>query len=178
MSSPWFRRIALALGALVLLLAIALAVLLATFDANRFKTLAIDWMKTERQRTLVIDGPVELSVFPRIALKVSKLRLSERGRSDEFAAVDEAALAVAALPLLRKQVVVDRVSARGVRALYSRDPRRAQHRRSDRRARRRSARRRGQRAGRRRHQRALRRQRDRTEGPAPARARRDGAAGG
>jgi AsmA protein len=121
MSSLWIRRIAIAVGAVVLLFAIAVAVLLATFDADRFKTLAVDWMKTERQRTLAIDGPIELSVFPRIAIKVSKLRLSERGRSDEFAAVDEASLAVAAWPLLRKQVVVDRIAARGVRAIYSRD---------------------------------------------------------
>ncbi|MFI4931351.1 MAG: AsmA family protein, partial [Burkholderiales bacterium] len=117
----WIRRIAIALGALLLLLVVAAAVLVATFDANRYKGLAIDWMKTERQRTLAIDGPIELSVFPRLAIKVSKVRLSERGRADEFLAIDEAALAVQTLPLLRKQVVVDRVSARGVRAVYQRD---------------------------------------------------------
>lgn len=121
MNSPWIRRIAWAVGGLVLLLVIAVAVLIATFDANRYKALAIDWMKTERQRTLVIDGPIELSVFPRVAVKVSKVRLSERGRSDEFAAIEEASLAVQTWPLLRKQLVVDRVSARGVRAVYSRD---------------------------------------------------------
>jgi AsmA protein len=119
--NPWIRRMAIALGALLLLVAVAAAVLLATFDANRYKGLAIDWMKTERQRTLAIDGPIELSVFPRLAVKVSKVRLSERGRPDEFVAIDEAALAVQTLPLLRKQVVVDRVNARGVRAVYQRD---------------------------------------------------------
>lgn len=121
MNPLWIRRIAVAIGVVLLLLVIAVAALIASFDANRFKTLAIDWMKTERQRTLVIDGPIELSVFPRLAVKVSKLRLSEHGRGDEFASIDEASLAVATWPLLRKQLVVDRVSARGVRALYSRD---------------------------------------------------------
>ena len=121
MNARWIRRIVIAVGAVLLLLVIAVAALIASFDANRFKALAIDWMKTERQRTLVIDGPIELSVFPRLAIKVSKLHLSERGRADEFAAIDEASLAVETLPLLRKQLVVDRVSARGVRALYSRD---------------------------------------------------------
>ena len=121
MTSRWIRRVAITLGAAVLLLVLAAALLLATFDADRFKTLAIDWMKTERQRTLAIDGPIELSLFPRVAVEVSKLRLSERGRNEEFAAIDEASLAVQALPLLRKQLVIDRVSARGVRALYSRD---------------------------------------------------------
>src|SRR6185369_15727115 len=93
-TSVWIRRLAIAAGALVLLLVAAAVVLLATFDANRYKALAIDWMKTEHQRTLEIDGPIKLSFFPRLSVQVSKVRLSERGRSDEFAAIGEAALAV------------------------------------------------------------------------------------
>jgi len=121
MRSPWFRRIAIAVGVVVLVLFVAAAVLVATFDANRYKALAIDWMKSEHQRTLAIDGPIELSFFPQLALKVSKVRLSERGRPEEFAAIDEAALAVRLLPLLSKEVVIGNVSARGVRAVYLRD---------------------------------------------------------
>ena len=121
MKSPWIRRTAIAVGALVLLLFAAALVLVATFDANRYKTVAIDWMQTEHQRRLAIDGPIELSFFPRLAVQVSRLRISERGSDDEFVSVDEAALAVRVLPLLRKQLVIDRVSARGVRATYLRD---------------------------------------------------------
>ena len=121
MNSPWIRRIAIGIGALLVLLVIGATVLIYSFDANRFKGLAIDYMKNERQRTLVIDGPIELSVFPRLAIKVSKVTLSEHKRSDEFLAIGEAALAVQTWPLLRKQLVVDRVSARGVRAVYTRD---------------------------------------------------------
>jgi AsmA protein len=117
----WIKRTALAVGALVLLLAVAAAVFVASFDANRYKPLAVDWMKANYQRTLAIDGPIELSLFPRLAVKVSKLRLSEQARADEFAAIDEASLSLALLPLLRKEVVVDRVHARGVRALLTRD---------------------------------------------------------
>ena len=40
MNNPWIRRIAIALGALIVLLVIAAAVLVATFDANRYKGLA------------------------------------------------------------------------------------------------------------------------------------------
>jgi AsmA protein len=121
MKSPWMRRVALVLGALLLLLALTAAVLVATFDANRYKTLAVDWMKTEHQRELAIDGPIELSVFPRLAVKVSRVRLSEHGRADEFLRVDEAALAVQVMPLLAKQLVVERISAHGVHASYRRD---------------------------------------------------------
>ncbi len=119
--SPRIKRALLALGALLLLAVLGAMYFVATFDATHYKSIAIDWMKTERQRTLAIDGPVDLSVWPRLAVKVSKLRLSERGRADEFAAIDEAALSLRWLPLLRKQLVVDSVSARGVRALITRD---------------------------------------------------------
>ena len=88
MRSPWIRRIAIALGVVVLVLIVAASVLVATVDPNRYKALAIDWMKSEHRRTLAIDGPIELSFFPQLAVKVSKVRLSERGRPDEFAAID------------------------------------------------------------------------------------------
>jgi AsmA protein len=117
----WMKRAALGVGAVAALAVIGASVFVATFDANQYKSLAIDWMKAERQRTLVIDGPVDLSVFPRLAVKVSKVRLSERGRAEEFAAIDHAALTLRWLPLLRKQFVVDRIDARGVRALVTRD---------------------------------------------------------
>jgi len=118
---PWIRNSLLAVAALVVLLAAVLAWLVATFDPNAYKGVAIDWMKTHRGRTLAIDGPIKLSVFPRLALQVSAVKLSEKGRADEFAALDEAALSVAVLPLLRQQVVVDRVSARGLRLVYRTD---------------------------------------------------------
>jgi AsmA protein len=121
MNRSWIKRIVVALGVFVLLLAVAGAVLVATFDANRYKGVAIDWMKRERNRTLAIDGPVGLSVFPRVELSVAKLRLSERGRPDEFLAVDSAGLALELLPLLRRELVVDRVQADGVRVKLTRD---------------------------------------------------------
>ncbi|MEO7852305.1 MAG: AsmA family protein [Rubrivivax sp.] len=120
-SSPWLRRILLVLGGLLLLLVIAAGVLIATFDANRYKVMAVDWMRDTHQRTLVIGGPVELSVFPHLAVKLSKVSLSEVDRAERFLAVDQAELSVRVLPLLRKQLVVDSVSASGVEASYLRD---------------------------------------------------------
>ncbi len=119
--NPWIKRALLALGALLLLAVLAAGYFVATFDATHYKSIAIDWMKTERQRTLAIDGPLHLSVFPRLAVKVSKLSLSERARGEEFASIDQAALTLQWLPLLRNQLVVDSVNARGMRALITRD---------------------------------------------------------
>jgi len=121
MKSTWIRKLLIGVGVFVLLIAAVLTYLVATFDANAYKGLAIDWMKTNRDRTLVISGPIKLSVFPRLAVQVSGVSLSEKGKADTFLALDEASLSVDVLPLLRKQVVVDRVSARGLRVSYLRD---------------------------------------------------------
>ena len=117
----WIRRGAIALAGLIVLLVAGAALFVASFDANKYKGVAIDWMKTHRQRTLVIDGPIELSMFPRLALKVSKVSLSESAKPDPFAAIESAGLAVDVLPLLRGEVVVGRIEAKGVRVSYRRD---------------------------------------------------------
>jgi AsmA protein len=117
----WIRRGAWALLVLVVLVVAGAALFVASFDANKYKGVAVDWMKTHRQRTLVIDGPIELSMFPRLALKVSKVTLSEAAKVENFAEIDSAGLAVDVLPLLRGEVVVGRVEAKGVRVTYLRD---------------------------------------------------------
>lgn len=120
MTRPWMRKLLIGAGVFVLLIAAVLAYLVATFDPNAYKGVAIDWMKTHRQRTLAIDGPIKLKVFPRLAVQVSQVTLSEKNKADEFLALDEAALSVAVLPLLRQQVVVDSVRAKGLRMVYRR----------------------------------------------------------
>ncbi|HEU4460755.1 MAG TPA: AsmA family protein [Methylibium sp.] len=117
----WLRRLLIALAVLVVLFAAAATYLAATFDANRYKGTLIDWVREHRQRTLKIDGPISLSVFPRLGLSLADVSLSEHRRADEFASLRSATLSVRLLPLLRKQLVVDRVAAQGVRVVYSRD---------------------------------------------------------
>jgi AsmA protein len=118
--SVWIRRALWGLLGLGVVLAAVATWLVMSFDEQRAKAAAVDWMKGHG-RTLVIEGPVHLSVFPRLAVKLSRVRLSEVGRGDTFAAIDEAGLAVDVLPLLRGEVVVDRVQAKGVRVSYVRD---------------------------------------------------------
>ncbi len=117
----WIKRIGIALAVLLLLAVAAAAWLIASFDPNRYKGVAVEWMKTHRNRTLAIDGPIELSVLPRVAVKLSQVSLSEAGRAETFAAIDRAALAVDLLPLLSGRVVVGRVEASGVRVQLLRD---------------------------------------------------------
>ncbi len=115
------RRLALALGVVILALAGVAAYLLATFDPNRYQGLLIDWVQTHKQRTLAIGAPMELKVFPKLGLKLGKVSLSEHQRADEFLAVDELELSVDVMPLLKRQLVIDQVSAKGVRMAYRRD---------------------------------------------------------
>ena len=117
----WIRRGLWGLLGLVVVLAALATWLVLSFDPNRFKGDVIDWMKTHRHRTLVIDGPIELSVFPRLAVKLSRLSLSEARKPDPFASLAEAGLAVDLLPLLRGELVVGRIAAKGVVVTYLRD---------------------------------------------------------
>ena len=119
--SVWIRRLLVVLAGLLLVLGIAVAWFASRFDANAYKGLAIDWMQANRNRTLAIDGPVELSLWPRLALKVSHLSLSEVGGAPTFLSIDDAAFAVAVWPLLRGDVTIGRVDARGVLLSLERD---------------------------------------------------------
>lgn len=117
----WIKTGAIVLGVTILLFGAAAAYLVATFDANRYKGVLVDWMREHKQRTLAIDGPVSLSVFPRLEVTLRQVSLSEHRRAEQFMRLEEASLAVEVLPLLRQQLVVDRVQARGLQLRYTRD---------------------------------------------------------
>jgi AsmA protein len=119
--SIWIRRIALGVLGLLLVLAAVITWLVIGFDANRYKGVAIDWMQTHHQRTLAINGPIGLSLFPRLEITLADVSLSEANKPDEFAAVERAELAVDVLALLNRELVIGRVAARGVRAVYLRN---------------------------------------------------------
>ncbi len=119
--SIWIRRIALGVLGLLLVLAAVLTWLVMGFDANRYKGVAIEWMQTQHQRTLAINGPIGLSLFPRLEITLADVSLSEANKPDEFAAIERAELAVDVLPLLNRELVIGRVAARGVRAVYLRN---------------------------------------------------------
>jgi AsmA protein len=106
----------LLLGAIgiVVLVVIAVVVLVATFDPNRYKPELARVVKEKTGRTLAIDGNIGLSFFPSIGVAVGKASLSEPGSSRTFASIDQARISLALLPLLSKQVVVDRVTLSGL----------------------------------------------------------------
>lgn len=120
-AGTWIRRIALAVLVLIVIVAAGLAWVATHFDAARVQGLLVDWMRDHNQRELRIDGPLKLSVFPRIELHLSKVALSEHAQATQFAAIEDAALAVQVMPLFSGRLVVDRISASGVQVRFTRD---------------------------------------------------------
>ncbi len=115
MSKP-FRVVLIVLASLLGLGLVAVAIVLATFDTERLKPLLIDRVQQDWQRTLAIPGQVRLSVFPKIGVELGEVSLSERNSATTFASARSAQASLALWPLLRGQVVVDRVLVEGLRA--------------------------------------------------------------
>ncbi|HXV10131.1 MAG TPA: AsmA family protein [Burkholderiales bacterium] len=112
------KYVLIAFGVLVVLVIGVVAYVAATFDPNQYKPQIVKAVKDKTQRTLRLDGDIRLSFWPSIGAKVGKAALSERGSDKEFAAIEEVRVAVKLVPLLSKQVVVDTVVVKGLRASF------------------------------------------------------------
>ena len=110
------KYLLIAFGGAALLLGGLAAYIAATFDPNAYKPQIIQLVKDRKQRTLKLDGDIKLKFWPSIGADLGKLALSEFKSDREFAAVDSARVSLKVMPLLSKQVVVDEVVVKGVRA--------------------------------------------------------------
>jgi AsmA protein len=89
---------------------------MAKFDADFIKAEASKAVLQKKQRTLKIDGPLELAFWPKLGVRVGKLSLSEHKSDKEFLALESARVSVAVMPLLSKQIVVDTIEVAGAKA--------------------------------------------------------------
>lgn len=119
--SKTIKITAIAVGATLALLAIGAAIIAATFDPNDYKPQIIRLVQDKTQRTLTIPGDIGLRFFPKLGADLGQVSLSERNGSAEFAAIERAHVTLALLPLLAKEVVVDRVQVDGLRATIRRN---------------------------------------------------------
>lgn len=89
-------------------LVIALPLLI---DPNDYKDEIVKVVKDKTGRDLVIDGEIGLSFFPWLGVEMNRVRLSNAPGfgTQPFAKINHAGVRVKLLPLLRKQVEVDRV---------------------------------------------------------------------
>lgn len=115
------RYLAFVLGGLCAAVGTGALFLHASFDGARLAAELSQFSKQRYQRSLRVEGPLELSMFPRLVLKVPRGSLSGRAGEGEFLAFEQATLAVRLMPLLARQVVVDRVEFDGLRVALQRD---------------------------------------------------------
>ncbi|MBS0309248.1 MAG: AsmA family protein [Proteobacteria bacterium] len=110
------KIVAIAVAAVLALLAAGIGILVTTFNPNDYKSLIVRTVQEKKQRTLAIPGDIKLTFFPRIGADLGRVTLSEHQGSAEFLSVDKAQVSLALLPLLKKQLVVDKVIVDGLHA--------------------------------------------------------------
>lgn len=109
MNRPLFKKIALGIAAILAVLLLVVVYLAVTFNPNDYKPTVIQLVKDKKQRTLDIKGDIKLSFWPKIGADLGEITLSEHASDKQFAAIKSAKVALAVLPLLKKEIVVDTV---------------------------------------------------------------------
>jgi AsmA protein len=103
-------------GGLIALVILLIAVISATFNPNDYKPLIIKLVKEKKERTLTLDGDIKLAFWPKIGANLGKVSISEHKSDKEFASIQGAQVALALLPLLKKELVVDTIYIDGAKA--------------------------------------------------------------
>ena len=85
------------------------------YDKEDLKKTIASEVQKQTGRELSIDGALDFSVFPWLAVEVSDLSLSNvEGFGDQpFARIGQARVGVALIPLFRKKVTVDHITLDG-----------------------------------------------------------------
>lgn len=110
-------RIALKLlFAIILIIVAGLVALPFIVDPNDYKDEISTQVEKVTGRNLTLQGDIELSVFPWIALELGPLSLSnaEGFKADSFAKVEQAEIRIKLMPLLKKQLEMDTVVLDGL----------------------------------------------------------------
>jgi AsmA protein len=104
-------------GLLIILIIAAVLLVPRFFDPNDFKPQITTLVKDKTGRDIVIDGDIKLSVFPWIGVSLGKVVLNELPvfGNQPLLAIDSADVKVKLLPLISKQVELDRVSLDGLK---------------------------------------------------------------
>lgn len=110
------KFVVLPLVGMIAVIAALAAYVAATFDPNQYKPQIVQEVHDKTGRTLKLDGDIKLSLFPSIGATLGKASLSERASDKEFAGVDDFRVALKLMPLLSKQVVVDTIEVKNLRA--------------------------------------------------------------
>jgi AsmA protein len=104
------------LGVVVAILLLALVAFVFTFDPNNYKDAITAQVEQQTGRDFEIGGDISLSFFPWIGVKVEEVKLANaEGFSEEpFARMSQLDVKVMLLPLLQKELQVDKVRLHGL----------------------------------------------------------------
>jgi AsmA protein len=113
----FLKLISVVVGAIVVLIVAAGLVLTLFIDPNDYKDQITQAVSDATGRELVLEGDLELRLFPSLRISVGRARLSNAaGFGDEpFAELDGASLQLELMPLLSRRISVDEASLRGLR---------------------------------------------------------------
>ena len=105
------------IGGLVLIVLAAIVIIPLVVDPNDFKDEIIAAAKQATGRDLTIRDDMKLSVFPKVALRLGGVTLSNASgfEAKDMAAVEELDLRVALMPLLSRKLDVDTIVVRGLK---------------------------------------------------------------
>ncbi|WP_071058512.1 AsmA family protein [Pelistega sp. MC2] len=109
----WFKRIVVSCVVLLVVAFIGVAVFILNLDPTAYKNKLAQLIKEQYNRELVVDGDINLSLFPRIGLSLEDVSLSEQGSSTVFADIKHAKMAVALWPLMSNRFLVDHLDIDG-----------------------------------------------------------------
>ncbi len=86
---------------------IALFLFLLEFDPNNYKLQLTELIKNQTGRTLVIDGNIALTLYPKISLDIDKINLSNYLAESKFATIDKLKLTIKIFPLLYQHIEIE-----------------------------------------------------------------------
>lgn len=118
------KKILLGILGLVLVVVIAAAVALMTFDPNKYKGKIIEAVNKQTGRTLALEGDLELHLsLSGLILSMQKASLSnpEWASRPTMASIGEFDLGVALLPLINHQLVISRLVIKDADILLEQD---------------------------------------------------------
>lgn len=115
------KWIAIGVSAIVVVSALVVAYIAATFDPNDYKERIVAAVKAKTGRSLTLEGDIALSLYPSVGAKLGKAALSEQHSERPFASVESARISVKVMPLLAKEVIVDAIDVQGLRLSIERE---------------------------------------------------------
>lgn len=119
----FLKIIGLIVAVVVALFVIAAVALMLFFDPNDYRDDIARYVKDQTGRELKIEGDLSLSYFPWIGIEIGKVELGNASGfgPQPFAQVVQAGIKVQLLPLLRQELVMDKVILDGLQLNLARN---------------------------------------------------------